>query len=270
MTDLSKLYMPITSDPFEISERYTEVLPCAPLKPFIRCFWGTPRPVRQTSYSRLVIPDTCMDIIFRITDSKDSVSFCPIDKTSRFSACSASSEEYSVFAVRFYPWSAAAFAEYRDINVSFPSPEELFPKLTAKLHDVVRRENTLEARGKAAEAVLLDSLHCDNLRPDVMNALYYAIISHGNVKISDLAAYTALSERSLQRQFSAQTGISPKALCSLIRYQLLWQEMALGNGISILDAVLKYGYFDQAHLLNDFKKRHLMTPSEAMKYLSGR
>ena len=32
------------------------------------------------------------------------------------------------------------------------------------------------------------------------------------------------------------------------------------------NAVEKYGYADQSHLLNDFRRRHMMTPREAVEY----
>ena len=41
----------------------------------------------------------------------------------------------------------------------------------------------------------------------------------------------------------------------MIRYQMLWRE-ALGASFNVHDAVYKFGYFDQAHLLNDFKEYH--------------
>lgn len=266
MTDLSKIYMPITADPFEKNDSYTEILPSAPLRPYIRCFWGTLRPIKSSTRN-LVIPDTCMDIIFHFYDNRNSSFFCHIDETAHCPSKNPDTAEYSTFAVRFYPWSAASFADNPDMRIITERPEDIFPKLTRKLYQTVTQEQTLIRRAKAAEKVLYSYLNPENQNPDVMNALYFTIISNGNVKISDLTAYTALSPRTLQRKFSLQTGMSPKSLCELVRYQLLWQETALGNGISILDAVDKYGYFDQSHLLNDFKKRHLMTPAEAVKYL---
>ena len=269
MTDLSKIYMPITADPFENNDSYTEIMPSAPLKPYIRCFWGTRRPVSPSpdKPSGIVIPDTCMDIIFHFYEGGSTSFFCHIDEAAHSPSSNSDTAEYSTFAVRFYPWSAAAFAEYPDMSIPTDRPEDIFPKLTQRLYEAVSRESTLMGRSKAAEAVLYDSLRPENQSADVMNALYFAIISGGNIKISDLASYTALSSRTLQRKFSLQTGMSPKILCDLIRYQLLWQETAMGNGISILDAVEKYGYYDQSHLLGDFRKRHLMTPAEAVKYL---
>ena len=60
-------------------------------------------------------------------------------------------------------------------------------------------------------------------------------------------------------------GVSHKKMKDLIRYQLLWQEMNRGKIRAMADAAAKYGYFDQAHLINDFKKYHTMNPTDAMK-----
>lgn len=266
MTDLSRLYMPITSDPFERNDNYTELLPCPALRPYIRCFWGTQKPVDR-SYSRLVIPDTCMDIVIRFTESTAVTAFCPIDESSGYIAECSFDDSCSVFAVRFFPWSAAMFAELPDINAAEKS-EELFPKLTRMLTETVLREKDIYARAKAAEQVLLSLICPEKADNDVMNALYFAVFKNGNVRVTDLAGYTAVSLRSLQRKFAVTTGKPPKILTDLIRYQLLWQETAIGNGISASEAVEKFGYFDQAHMLNDFRKRHLMTPNEAVKHLS--
>ena len=61
-------------------------------------------------------------------------------------------------------------------------------------------------------------------------------------------------------------GVSPKTFSSLVRYQRLWQDMVLSPRFNALDAVDKYGYTDQAHLLSDFRKRHLMSPKEALEF----
>ena len=58
------------------------------------------------------------------------------------------------------------------------------------------------------------------------------------------------------------------SLCQTRSSWQVWSDfitvaaIALANSV---DMVEKYGYTDQAHLLHDFKKRHLMTPLEAMK-----
>lgn len=36
-----KNYRPLTATPYQRSETYVEIEPCAALKPCIRCFWGS-------------------------------------------------------------------------------------------------------------------------------------------------------------------------------------------------------------------------------------
>ena len=71
---------------------------------------------------------------------------------------------------------------------------------------------------------------------------------------------------SIERVFNENMGISPKSYFSLIRYQLLWQDMIFNKNFSVLDAVEEYGYTDQSHLLKDFKRKHLMLPKNAIEY----
>lgn len=56
------------------------------LKPYIRCFWGTKKPVNQEkTYIKtngIVTPDTCMDIMFHVdfTNNRIQNCFCGICK----------------------------------------------------------------------------------------------------------------------------------------------------------------------------------------------
>ena len=67
MDTLTRLYHPITGTPFQSDETYREVTPCAALAPYIRCFWGSEHPLLARPHEGgIVIPDTCMDIIFTL------------------------------------------------------------------------------------------------------------------------------------------------------------------------------------------------------------
>ena len=118
----------------------------------------------------------------------------------------------------------------------------------------------------AAERALLSVLRPEKADPAVMNAIHHILRTEGRVRISEVAAGLALSNRQLERRFDAAMGITPKALASLMRYQLLWQDMALNPRFDPLDAVARFGYADQAHLLGDFRRRHLMSPKEAISF----
>ena len=263
MQSLSQKYRPILSTPFG-REGYREIPPCEALKPFIRCFWTE----RQTPADVLVIPDTCMDVIFKIDGTENSGFFCALDENSFYSANGGA----ELFGVRFYAWTAHLFAERGFTgckNLAFPT-EEFFGKLGAELAPYIAAAKTFEERAAAAENALLKRL--DGIRADnnLLNAVDFIIDSRGSLGIAELCGHTTLSARTLERLFAAAMGISPKAFSSLVRYQLLWQEMTVRPDFNILDAVEKYGYADQPHLLNDFRRRHLMNPKQAIDYAKKR
>lgn len=259
MIALSQKYRPILSTPFG-REGYREIAPCAALSPYIRCFWTE----RKTARELLVIPDTCMDIIFRIDGTENDSFFCALDENSFYSANGGA----ELFGVRFYAWTAHLFAKRGfagSKNGAFPT-EEFFGYLGAELAPYIAAAKTFEECAAAAENAFLKRL--DGIRADnnLLNAVDFIIDSRGSLGISELCAHTTVSARTLERLFAAATGVSPKAFSSLVRYQLLWQEMITRSDFNILDAVEKYGYADQPHLLNDFRRRHLMTPKQALNY----
>ncbi len=106
---LYKSYNPITATPFQCTEEYMEFVPCDALKPYIRCFWGSKKAVAQEKNSvgkmGIVIPDTCMDIIFTVdfTNNKIFSSFCGIDdRTFVIRNDSKEKKTFLVFAIRFF------------------------------------------------------------------------------------------------------------------------------------------------------------------------
>lgn len=110
---LSVSYRPITATPFGRGGDYQEIPPCDALKPYIRCFWGTSRPqISSETAGRLVIPDTCMDIIVRVKPSDCTVTaaFCAVDEHTYQSGWTESSAVVSTFGIRFFGWSAVLFS----------------------------------------------------------------------------------------------------------------------------------------------------------------
>ncbi len=255
MISLAQRYMPILSTPFG-RRGYRETAPCAALAPFIRCFWADDH---TSAREILVIPDTCMDIIFKI--GKGGF-FCGIDEGSFYSADSGA----EMFGIRFYAWTARLFSK-RDFSRCGGGKFEIgeFFEASEELIRVIEYANSFEERAAAAEKWLLERL-CD-ISPDndLLNAADLMIGKRGAVNIGDICMHTAVSARTLERLFMRNMGVSPKAFSSLVRYQMLWQDI-LRPGFDVLDAVEKFGYSDQPHLLNDFRRRHLMNPSRAVEY----
>lgn len=269
--ELYKLYHPVTAAPFQADGSYREVLPCEALRPYVRCFWGTDdykmQSSRKTSDARLIIPDTCMDVIFTINTAGGIIrgSFYGIDDSPyQTDGRDKEKEAASIFAIRFYAWSAVLFAEEDMKNVCNLSFEagQYFSKLQAQLTPLLRVDKTLEERAAAAEPVLLKHMRAERENAGLMNAVYEMLIHRGSIKAADIARGLHVSLRQLERSCKENTGVSPKKLSSLIRYQYLWND-ALHRPFDVMDAVERYGYTDQAHLIREFKRYHSMTPRQA-------
>lgn len=270
MLTLTKLYRPITGTPFQAGAAYQEVAPCAALAPYIRCFWGSAHPLPdRPSPAGIVIPDTCMDVIFRIDYAANRVSsvFCALDEHSAFTPPhDGTGGLASTFAIRFYAWTACLFADAPlnvSINGRYPV-SAFFRRLEKGLLPVLLTEPTLPERIRAAEALLLTHLRADAADPAVLNAVHHMLRTEGRCRMAEVAAALAYSPRQLERRFDAALGVPPKAFASLMRYQLLWQSMVLSPHFDPLDAVDRFGYSDQAHLLHDFRRHHLMSPRDAL------
>ena len=260
MISLARKYRPILSTPFG-RKGYREIAPCEALKPYIRCFWTD----RKTERSVLVIPDTCMDIIFKTDENGEADGFfCMLDERSYYSENGGA----ELFGIRFYAWTAQLFSR-RDLSgsggMAFPA-EEFFDGVSELKKQI--QNACFEERAAAAEKWLTKRLENIRVNNDLLNAVDFIIKNRGTLEISELCTYTAVSARQLERLFARSMGASPKAFSGLVRYQLLWCEMVAGG--NVLDAVEKYGYSDQAHLLNDFRKRHLMNPTQALEYAKTR
>ena len=259
MLSLTQKYRPVLSTPFGRAG-YREIAPCNALKPYIRCFWTE----SQTAQNILVIPDTCMDIIFKIGENGEAEDFfCALDEHSFYSANSG----LKLFGIRFYAWTAQLFSR-RDFSGSGGRAfctEEYFDGMP-ELRFSITNAKTFEERAAAAENWLLAHLANIRMNNDFLNAIDFIVNTRGTLEISELCAYTAVSARQLERLFARTMGASPKAFSGLVRYQLLWREMLVCGDLNAPDAVEKYGYSDQSHLLNDFKKRHSMNPKQALDY----
>lgn len=272
--------MPLTATPFKQNETYKELRPRNPeLKKYIRCFWGSEKPYiqkKEHSAQSIIIPDTCADILYRIdyTDNTITGGFCGINDAS-FRDCDdrACGHLVSTFAVRFYAWGAYAFAQdsMRDTVNGFYDARSRFGWLDKVLRQQLFEKGSLEERGKVAEeAFLKKRFEVKRLgirQSNVMNDAVRQIVVHrGVLSAARLAEECFVSGRQLERLFHEYIGITPKKLCNLVRYQCLWGEAVMDPAFCIADAVYRYGFTDQSHLMREFKRYHTMDIKQARAY----
>lgn len=272
---LHKIYNPITSTPFACCESYREFLPCEALRPYVKCFWGSEKPYRQARTTEplrsIVTPDSCMDIIFTIDFTNNQIhgKFCGIDDRS-FIATRITNDEriLSTFAIRFYPWSTILFSEESMCNTknAFYTLECHFSKLKKEIEPLLFEVTDMTDRIWLTECYLMKHIRTSRMNSLLMNAIAQMLMRRGNIEIECLAKDIHIGRRQLERIFQENIGIAPKQLSSLIRYQYVWNEVLFHSGFQVLDAVERYGYTDQSHLLRDFKRFHTMNMADARRH----
>jgi AraC-like DNA-binding protein len=86
--------------------------------------------------------------------------------------------------------------------------------------------------------------------------------------VADLARRAAMGQRSLQRLFGEYVGASPKWVIRRYRLHELIEKLNSGDELDWPQVALDLRYFDQAHLINDFKSIVGCSPTEYKKLIS--
>lgn len=81
----------------------------------------------------------------------------------------------------------------------------------------------------------------------------------GNISIASLSEETGYSACYIRRVFGAIHGISPKVFEKFVRFQNLLDAMEQRNG-NLEQMAMSCGYYDQSHMIKDFKCYTGMTP----------
>lgn len=98
-------------------------------------------------------------------------------------------------------------------------------------------------------AVLATAPPVDSLVGDAVRTIR---ASHGAAEIDALASALGVSVRTLQRRFVAATGLSPKLLARIVRFQRVFAAWR-AEPASLSRVALESGYYDQSHLVRDFR-----------------
>jgi AraC-like DNA-binding protein len=120
-----------------------------------------------------------------------------------------------------------------------------------------------DAMTTAADAFLLARRPQPDEKADQARQLVERILhEHDILTVEDFAARTGTGVRSLQRLFSQYVGVSPKWVIRRYRLHELLEQMHSGQHHDWAQLAVDLGYFDQAHLINDFKSITGYAPTE--------
>lgn len=228
--------------------QYHEFAPSPEWASTIECFW-TMRAESLVPLHR-VLPDGCADILLTGA-SLDAVG--PMT-TYRDHVVAAG----ETIGVRFRPgrWTTALKVPGNRIVDAIVPLEDLWGSPARRLVEQCGNARGTPDRIRAIEAALPHAA-----RPDPVEcAISFLALAEGSAGVEDLADEAGLSVRQFRRVCLEKAGLTPKLLARVLRFRHAAARIHAAQ--SAVALALDCGYYDQAHLVRDFREFSGRTPGQ--------
>ena len=230
---------------------YREYKPNAPLASSVECFWTLEAGARP--FSHLVLPDGCVDIVFwaegglRAVGAMTSGLVTPVPAGGRFCG------------VRFRPGRAGRFlrnapseltGDWAGLESLWGGPARILKEQLSETASPMQQVHLLASALKVPE--LAES--------PFDKAMSAVIVANGALGLEDAARHANLSARQFRRRCLEETGLAPKQLFRVLRFRRALRLLSLAPRRGWAQLAAECGYYDQAHLIRDFRQFSGSTP----------
>jgi AraC-like DNA-binding protein len=240
---------------------YREFSPHRALRPFVDRFWVSSD--GAGAEPRRILPDGCIDLMVDLARGGYSVAVGTMTRAVLFQPRGA----IRIVAVRFRPGGAVPFLRV--------SADELTDRMVEATEVGVRWLAPASLMGfadlahaaRALERVLLNRLHAIPSPDPLVAHAVSALFRPAPPTIEKLSGAIGWSRQHLGRTFRYHIGVTPKQLARVARVQRAVDELQRGSAsdmpglqLSLAEAAVRLGYFDQAHMARDFHDLAGVTP----------
>jgi AraC-like DNA-binding protein len=249
---------------------YRELPPPAPARDALLVWSLASRRPLERAFAYHIVPDGCVDLVFDLRGGGAWLYGA--------SAAPARAElvgHVDLFGVRLRPGRpgralgaqggdiAGRVIELDDVLPARGGPargwiDELAaaPGGRARADAVARRLAALARAGSPA----------DRIGEAIADAIFRA---GGAAGVEELARRFSLGARHVRRVCRAATGLSPKQLSRLVRFQAALRALAAAPARNLASLAADHGYFDQAHLTGEFRALLGVTPATAARAVAS-
>ena len=103
----------------------------------------------------------------------------------------------------------------------------------------------------------------------IQQAITLILEQNGQVTIKKLLKQLYLTERTFERNFMSQTGLTPKQFAKIVQFQCSLHRLTKTNFNKLVEIGHDSGFSDQSHFIRAFKKYTGQTPSYYLKQMTG-
>lgn len=245
------------------------------LATYIKQFWMIENCVHPgSSYHHSIVPNGLMELNFYLGE-KPIVTH-PAKQLTESTLISGQQKSVydlqierslSLFSITFQPLGAKAFfdipmSEFCDRNIPLRFINKEF---TAKLESQLFESKSFGEKVALAEKLLTKLLIKKQQEFNfarIGDSISFINEQGGKTDVEELAGRACLSRKQFERIFNDFIGISPKRFLKIVRFQHSIYLKQQNSAINLTHLAFDSGYFDQSHMINDFRQLSGMTPSQ--------
>jgi AraC-like DNA-binding protein len=251
---------------------YCELPAAPPLDSIVRCFWFL-RGDDLGADAQVIVPDGRLEIILHLAEP-----FARLDEhdVARSQPRAILSGQLTapirvrpmgvtdIVGIRFR--SAAAAAVLRvplpEINDSVDRLDGFAPSLATALFDAANAHRDAVGRADALSRVLSSVVR---LEPDALVAAALRDMdAPAAPAVATIADAYGVSARTFERRVLSATGLSPATLRRVFRFRRAFRMLDGAEPGSWSRIAVRAGYYDQAHLIRDFRQFAGATPTHLL------
>lgn len=241
---------------------YSTFQPHPLLAAYVDAYWVSM--TTQFSQQR-ILPDTCADIIFNISDQpvtagNNAIWIVPntafIVGTMTTFRDIARQGNTNMLGIRFKPGGLHAFTA---LPLQLATDEHLLlSDITrdwhTRLEPLLEKALSISEKVSCLENFLLQRLPANNIVANkIQESIHLIRQRNGNIAPAMLADKVFMSPRTFERNFLQKVGVSPKTFSRIVRFMNVRRELKKEKSATLLSLALEYGFYDHAHLTREFK-----------------
>lgn len=256
--------------------RYEEFPPTPALAPFVRCIWTfVAEGARAPAAPQRIVPDGRCELVVHLGDAYAEWMGHGVERV----------QPKVLFAGQLSrPLWLFAKGHAHILGVRF-EPARARRFLGMPLSGTTDRRLDLESLWRAETRRLLEALDgargAQSLRESLGRFVHERIERHpggddavvaacverieaarGRIELEDLGSASGLGRRQLERRFREAVGLSPRRFANVLRLRSVFDALQAAPHAGWADAALAAGYFDQSHLIRDFRRFVGCTPAQ--------